>query len=71
MIARSVTMMRKTTMTISKAIKEIEDEIESARPTWLSTKDETLEAQAYIQGLKFGLNSLKQIRREFEEWLNQ
>ena len=58
-------------MTISKAIKEIEDEIESARPTWLSTKDETLEAQAYIQGLKFGLNSLKQIRREFEEWLNQ
>lgn len=71
MIARSVTMMRKTTMTISKAIKEIEDEIESARPTWLSTKEETLEAQAYIQGLKFGLNSLKQIRREFEEWLNQ
>ena len=31
----------------------------------------TLEAQAYIQGLKFGLNSLKQIRRDFEEWLNQ
>ena len=71
MIARSATMMRKTTMTISKAIKEIEDEIERARPTWLSTKEETLEAQAYIQGLKFGLNSLKQIRREFEEWLNQ
>lgn len=66
MIARSVTMM-----TISKAIKEIEDEIERAHPTWLSTKEETLQAQAYIQGLKFGLNSLKQIRREFEEWLNQ
>lgn len=71
MIARSVTMMRKTAMTISKAIKEIEDEIERAHPTWLSTKEETLEAQAYIQGLKFGLNSLKQIRRDFEEWLNQ
>lgn len=58
-------------MTISKAIKEIEDEIKRARPTWLATKEETLEAQAYIQGLKFGLNSLKQIRRDFEEWLNQ
>lgn len=58
-------------MTISKAIKEIEDEIKRARSTWLSTKEETLEAQAYIQGLKFGLNSLKQIRRDFEEWLNQ
>lgn len=71
MIARSVTMMRKATMTISKAIKEIEDEIKKSYPTWLSTKEETLESQAYIQGLKFGLNSLKQIRREFEEWLNQ
>ena len=50
-------------MTISKAIKEIEVEIERAHPAWLSTKEETLEAQAYIQGLKFGLNSLKQIRR--------
>lgn len=58
-------------MTLSKAIKEIEDEIERARSTWLSTKEETLESQAYIQGLRFGLNSLKQIRREFEEWLNQ
>ena len=58
-------------MTISKAIKEIEDEIKRTHPSWLATKEETLEAQAYIQGLKFGLNSLKQIRRDFEEWLNQ
>ena len=57
-------------MTISKAIKEIEDEIKKSHPTWFSTKEETLESQAYIQGLKFGLGLLNQIRREFEEWLN-
>ena len=58
-------------MTISKAIKEIEDEIKKSHPTWFSIKEETLESQAYIQGLKFGLGLLNQIRREFEEWLNQ
>ena len=58
-------------MTISKAIKEIEGEIKKSHPTWFSTKEETLESQAYIQGLNFGLGLLNQIRREFEEWLNQ
>lgn len=54
-------------MTISKAIKEIEDEIKREHPSWLATKEETLEAQAYIQGLKFGLDFLKRLKEDFEE----
>ena len=58
-------------MNISRAIAEIEDEIERVRPTFYTSKKAAKRSQAYIQGLMVGLDYLKGIREEFEEWLNQ